>query len=73
METPVANLGNIYEPIPQMLAREVWPRPKGDTGRQWSFVGKSTDSEINLTGLYAWIYQLAQVLGGLYTPLWPAT
>lgn len=51
METPVTNLGNIYEPIPQMLACEVWPRPKGDTGRQWGFVGKSMDCRINLTGL----------------------
>lgn len=57
-ESPVTNWSNIYEPILQMLACEVWPTPKGDTGRQWGFVDKNKDSGINITGFYSWIYHI---------------
>lgn len=49
IETPVTNLGNTYETVLQMLAHEIWTKPKEDTGRQWNFTGKSMDPGINLT------------------------
>lgn len=60
-ETPVTNLGNTCESILQMLAHEMWTKPKGHTGR------KSVDSEVNWIQLLH--LQQTEILGRSQ-PLW---